>query len=551
MPTLAQDILDREACLKTERQMLDSLIQRINQYVTPYDFDPNVETMEGDEKGQSILDGTGQDGLATAVNTIISSIIPTDTRNFSLVPEDEDLKEIDEVNKWYDTVSNIVFRAISTSNIRAVSHPVIHDLYSKGTGCLMMGNAADNSRLIFRAYPIGSYVISENDEGIIDTIFRRSKMTIRTVEQMRKKLGKRASLADSTRRKLDEKPDDKITILHAVYPRENVDISKITGTTAVTKYPFASVWIDADEKHVIHEGGFLSNPYKVARWSQYPGFPYGFSPLMNVLADIKTLNKLKELGLRSINFAVDPTVLMSDREPLLKKGKKFRRHPGDVIPMRDINGMKPFELGTRIDVADFVIKDLQMAILKGLGVDRMQIEPASGDTQRSATEIAHRIATNNRQLGPGLSKLEDELLEPIVLTTFVLLGQAGKLPPPPPEVMRDGSFLNLSVRFEGSLARQARQIDLEALFNFFTVLSGALQVHPQAADNFDLDGLVRLIPQALGINAAYMFPMDDVEAKRQQQEAEIRAQQQQAALVQAADIVTSIPQGQGQRREAA
>src|SRR6188508_3301381 len=105
---LIEDLLSRESDLLKERMLLDSLIGTINRYVTPYDFDPQTRTMQGDERGQWILDGTAQDGLATASNTIISAIVPTDSRNFSLVPDDESLRLDDDVNTWYDQVSTII-----------------------------------------------------------------------------------------------------------------------------------------------------------------------------------------------------------------------------------------------------------------------------------------------------------------------------------------------------------------------------------------------------------------------------------------------------------
>jgi hypothetical protein len=550
---LVEEILTREACLKDERRLLDSLIHTVNRNVTAYDYEPDTETLPGMERGQGILDGTALDGLSTAVNTIIGAMVPADTRNFSLVPEDENLKNNNAVMKWYDDASNIIYRALATSNLRSIAHPVIHDLYAKGTGNMLMSNAGDLSKLIFRAYPIGSYCVAENDEGTVDTVYQRTKMTVRNLEAMRRRLGRNATLHEAVRKRLSEGKglDDKITILHAVEPRMNAEYKP---TAHPKKRPYRAVWLDVDNRHNIFEGGHFHCPYKVSRWMQIPGFPYGLSPLMNVLSDVKTLNKLKEYAFRSIAKAIDPPMKGSSREDFWKKGRKFRLIPGDFIPLRDMNGLAAIEQGTRVDVADFAIKEIQIAIQKGLGVDRMQIEPASGDTQRSATEIAHRIATNNRQLGPGLTKLEDEWMEPTVLYAFYLLGEARKIPPPPDIIYGENgkgdgrSFLDIAVRFEGSLARQSRQVDIQAIMDFFNLLAFVKQVHPMADDNFLLDYYIRQIPQALGLNQAGMRPYgEEVEAitvqdLRAEREKQAQAQQQAAALFQAAELATKVPQ---------
>jgi hypothetical protein len=267
---------------------------------------------------------------------------------------------------------------------------------------------------------------------------------------------------------------------------------------------------------------------------------------MNVLADIKTLNKIKEYALKSIALAVDPALIVSTREnELFKRGERFRIYPGRILPLRDpVNGLRPFEPGEKIDVAEMAIAELQNQIRRGLGVDRMQIEPPSGDTQRSATEIAHRIATNNRQLGPGLSRLEDEFLEPIVLSAFVLLSQAGKIPEPPEAVFggSGGNFLSLAVRFEGSLSRQARQIDLQAVTNFYTVLQMIAQFKPDVLDIPDHDEVVRLVAQAVGFGDSLMFPKSVVDPIREQRKQEERAKAQQQAFKDAAEIANNIPE---------
>jgi len=546
---LIEDLLSRENDLLKERMLLDSLIGTINRYVTPYDFDPQTRTMPGDERGQWILDGTAQDGLATASNTIISAIVPTDSRNFSLVPDDESLRLDDDVNTWYDQVSTIIFRYISTSNIRTAAHPVVRDIYAKGTGCAFMALSNDQGKLLFRPYAMGSYVIAENDEGIVDTIFRRSCMSLRNVKTLADKLGPRASLSRNSQHQLENnRLDDPVEILHCVYPRDT-QLREVRGTTPPTEYPYASVWIERDNNHVISEGGFFTCPYLVPRWNLYPGFPYGFSPLMNVLADVKTLNKLTECALKSVDLAVNPALIVSNREDLVKEGQRFRIYPGRILPMRDMQGLRPFEPGQKVDVAQIELMNLQNQIRRGLGVDRMQIEPPSGDTQRSATEIAHRIATNNRQMGPGLSRLEDEFLEPTVLNTFVLLSQAGKLPAPPDAVIEAarGNMLGVGVRFEGSLSRQARQIDLQAITNFYTILQMIAQFKPEVLDLPDHDQMVREAAMAVGLGDSFMFPqpvVDQIRADRAEQQ---RQQALQQAMVQGAEIMNNIPErGQAQ-----
>ena len=196
---------------------------------------------------------------------------------------------------------------IAAPSVAFPSH--IHEYYlslcSIGTACMFVGEPSTREGISFRAIHIDEIFIAENADGIIDTVFRSFKMTVRQIVQ---KWGEKSLSLRIKRMYEKQELDKEIELLHCVYPRDDVD----QGKRAATMLPVASIYIDEKENHVLAEGGFDEMPYMVSRWAKAVGEVFGRSPAMTALPDIKMLQEIMKTTIKAAQKIVDPPLLVPD-----------------------------------------------------------------------------------------------------------------------------------------------------------------------------------------------------------------------------------------------
>ena len=79
-------------------------------------------------------------------------------------------------------------------------------------------------------------------------------------------------------------------------------------------------------------------------------------------------------------------------------------------------------------------------------------------------------------LGPVLSRLNHEVLRPLIERAYNILARAGQIPPPPPELV--GQQLN--IEYTSMLARSQRAIRANGLTNFLGMVGQIAQFKPEA-----------------------------------------------------------------------
>jgi hypothetical protein len=92
-------------------------------------------------------------------------------------------------------------------------HELYFDLVVFGTGAIYVEGADDGVR--FGTRHIAEISISEDANGVVDTVYRKFKMTARAIEQQ---FG-RDALPPAVLKDVENSPYTEHTILHAVYPR--------------------------------------------------------------------------------------------------------------------------------------------------------------------------------------------------------------------------------------------------------------------------------------------------------------------------------------------
>ena len=110
--------------------------------------------------------------------------------------------------------------AIGQSNFYSEKFSADQDKIAFGTSAMLIEERAKPPRgvpfggLLFRTIPIGEWCIEEGPDGMVDTLCRCFQMSARAiVMQWQDKASEHAhTLAD-------KRPDERLTLIHAVYPR--------------------------------------------------------------------------------------------------------------------------------------------------------------------------------------------------------------------------------------------------------------------------------------------------------------------------------------------
>ena len=278
----------RKGKMKAERGTWETHWQDLANFVLPNAADFNVKRAKGDKRTTLVYDSTGihsNEMLSAGLHGMLTN--PA-SEWFSLrVKGQDDINENPEVKEWLELTSQTILSELNAPEVAFPSH--IHEYYltlcSIGTAVMFIGEPATREGIAFKTIHIEEVFVADNADGIVDTVFRTFKMSLRQIAQ---KWGEDA-MSPRMKRMWDKKEFDKeIELLHCVYPREDAT----PGKEAADQLPIASVYIDEKEKHVIKEGGFHEMPYMVSRWAKSTGEVFGRSPAMTALPDIKMLQEM-------------------------------------------------------------------------------------------------------------------------------------------------------------------------------------------------------------------------------------------------------------------
>lgn len=514
--------------LRKKRQKWEPLWQELAEVLHPVRADITESYGEGQSRQDVIFDGTPMQNRRSLSTTIGWLMRGKSTDWFSGSPAEKVLKDIDDVKKWYEEVTDIMYSAIYERNARFVQRAgeAEDDLVTFGTGALFIGERSDLGGLKFVSIHPKQIAIAENSDGVIDTLYYDFKLTARQAAQ---KFGEK-ELPDHIRKALSDKSgtDQMFTFVQCVRPREEVE----HGRMGNDNLPFASITVEEVSAQIVEETGFNEFPFSVPRWDTATGEIYGRSPGMVALPDAKTLQAMGKTLLIAGQKAVDPPLWLLD-EAVIGVPRTF---PGGVtiIDSEAARGVgSPFgtlQTGSNMPLG-LEMQNQTRQMVEGAFFRNVFNLPVGGP-QMTATEVIQRKEEFIRQIGPIFGRLEVDYIGQIVERVFGILQRAGKFPPPPEELI--GS--EPKFEFRSPIEQARKQIESTSIAEAINSLAPIIQFQPEVMDNFDGDAIVRSTPDGFGVPAKWLRNKDDVSAMRQ---AKQQAAQEQQALEQA-DQAASI-----------
>lgn len=522
MPELKQKITGKDLCsrferVKTDRQGWDDYWQELAYYCLPHKAEITEKRAPGQKLPADVYDSTAINAAQIMAAGFHGYLTNPASEWFGIKMKDTPLNDEVEGKQWLSTSKKKINDTLNSSNFSEQIHEVYLDLSVFGTPCLYEEEDLQDTVRFF-ARDVGEIYISENERGRVDMVYRLFTLTARQAyEKWQGKAGK--SVVDAYIKEKDyEKP---FQFLHCVGPRTQRDPRKELNAK---HKPFYSYFVAYKDKRIVSEGGYDEFPFFVTRFIKKSGKKYGYSPAMNALPDIKMLNRMSLTIIKAAQKVVDPPLVLPHDGfllPLVTKpgGVNYRisGQAGDKIDTLQTNGNIP--VGLEME------EQRRGAIMQTFFVDLFLM--LRDRKNMTATEVLQRTEEKMLILGPVLGRLMTELLDPIIKRTFAILLRKGVIPPPP-ESLQGKEYV---IEYVSPLAKAQKMLQSQSIQNFLVVIRGIAEISPEILAKINMDEVVDLLADFMGVDPSILNDEDKVEEIRKAQ-AEAQAQQMQLALAQ-------------------
>jgi hypothetical protein len=512
----ATALLKRYKTLQTNRQHWESHWQEVADYIVPRKADITKKRTAGDKRTELIFDGTAIHAAELMAASLHGMLTNAATPWFSLRYQDDEINSDDEAKEWLEGASDVMYQYLARSNFQEQIHELYSDLVTFGTAVIFVDGDDDGVR--FSTRHIAECYVSEDAQGRVDTVYRKYKTTARAAQ---------AQFTNLTRRieKLAQQdPYAEVELLHIVMPREERNPKLRTKNNK----PFASIFVDPDEKQILGEGGFDELPYMVPRFLKASfELGYGRSPSMTALPDTKMVNKMSEIVIRASQLQIHPPMMVPDDGFMLP----VRTTPGGLNFYRSgtRDRIEPLNIGANNPIGEQQLEQRRQAIRAAFYVDQLIL--GTGPTM-TATEVIQRTEEKMRLLGPVLGRLQAELLQPLINRVFNILARKRAFKPAPAS-LRDG---DIDIEYVSPLAKAQRSGDVQSILQMIEFLAPLTQIDQSVLDYLDVDGMAKHIIRVTGTPATVVRGEGEVAQLREQRAAQAA---QQAELQTMQSLATS------------
>lgn len=480
------------------------------------------------------LDTTAQESAETLASGLFSTTITMGSEFFGFRTNNEELNDNDNVKRWFSQASKECLRYMQNSNYSMMAYETLLYYVCLETGVMYTG--WEDNGLIYKSYPITQCSISENKDGIVNTMFRSFQMTPQqAVERWGDKNSKEVldAYADPQQRFV------KLPFFHACLPRDPREVK--SGALVGSDMPFASYYVDEQNSHIVEEGGYKSFPYAVPRFIRSSASPYGRGRAFSALPLARQLDECRADLMDGREHKLKPTVFMPTgsteqgvdlRPSAINFYNSQQGVPVFYNPDIDINSGMQEQVNVQAELRQLFFVDLFTAL-------------SQADAKMTATQVNAIKSEKAQGLSPIANRLFDEYFNPSISRTLELLMDANVLEPLPEEL--EGQ--EWTVEYTTRLSALLDQIEVNSSLDIIHQAFGLYQMKtemPEIDDVIDLDQFIRNMFIAGNADMDIIRKKEDTEKLRQSRADQMAQQQQQEQMSQMTkpiDMMQSPEQG--------
>lgn len=459
------------------------------------------------------------------VSTKLASRITSDltdiaVNKFQLNKVTKTVGDIDEANRWADEISRLTrhYFQLPEVNFQSSNASVTYDGSTFGTGVLSIRELDNFPYINYKAVHIGRVWLLENSNGMVDTVFEELKLTGRQVLQEFDE----DKLSKDMKDKCLDQPHEYQCIIKFVLPSE--DAKRYLGIKEVNEYTI--IYFEKENFNVIETSGIYFFPYAVNRFDQKTGEVYGKGPAWEGLPYARQLTSLQIQMAKAFSMNYNPIMLTAD-DSIFPKGR--------IAPGQRLDG--GIDLSTNQRTVDWLTYPVNLA--EGFNKEKWLVEklerlfyveglPDNKNVRMTQVEVQARLA-ELKALAPNVSKIVNEYLNTILVTTYKILSRK-KVLPKKPESLKNEQF---EFNFSGSLTNVYKYSDAESLQQLYGLLSQVAQFDPSVLASIKHEEVVRAYVDIFNVPKSILKSDEELQIERQQQ-----AQQQ--ALMQQAELAKTF-----------
>ncbi|WP_165656933.1 portal protein [Sutterella wadsworthensis] len=532
---LRQRILTRWGTLKKEREPYMTQWLEISEHITPSRgrFLIGKNRNESRSRWNRIVDSSAVRAANILAAGLMSGMTDPSSQWFALTTGTPNLDEAQAVKVWLDQVQRIMEMAFTRTNTYQALHQGWRDVGTYGVMAMVI---AEDDREVFHCYPlsVGEYAIGVDDRGVPDTLYRRFIMT---AAQLVARFGRSKLSADVLRNFDAGQVDHEYKLIHAIEPRFDRQYGKRDSRNMPWRSVIIQIDSDGTKDGILEESGFNEFPCVVGRWGASASDVYSEeSPGMVALGDVRQLQHEQKQKGNSIDYIVNPPLIM----PTAARDNEDDFEPGGRIyldaPAQKDAVQSAWQVQMDINALRQDIAEVQQRINQAFSVDMFLMLSGQQMGKMTATEVAERHEEKLMMLGPVLSRLNNEVLKPLIERTFSILYRAGQLPPAPPEL----AGVELSIEYTSMLARSQRAIRANSLDQFLQRIGQVAQFDPNVLAKIDSLRIVDEYADYLSVAPSVVVPTEQAQQKIEAQQQAQQQAQQAEQMQQAADAVSKL-----------
>lgn len=488
-------------------------------------LDAGDETNNGETRN-FLEDGTGIRALRILANGMQSGLTSPARPWFSLTLQNRELAASAAAKLWLQDTYEKMTALFSQSNFYDQIHVLYSELACFGTGVVLI-EADPKIVMRCRTLTVGEYALDVGEDGRVDSLYRRIRMTPRQVAQAWPE-----TCPEHIRHLAAQDTRQWLTILHAVEPNADTRHGSLKGN----ERPWRSVYLvlEGGSREVLEDSGYYEFPALCPRWVVTGSDIYGASPAMDALGDCRQLQKLTEDGRLSLELEVAPPMLVQESgiTGALDLSPRAINYSNSLTQGQEL--VRPL-VQTRANLQALAAEKqaLREQIQRHFHNDLFLMIAEAGKNM-TATEVAERNGEKLLMLGPVLDRLRSELFQPLIERVYGIMDRAGLVAFPPPELARQP----VRVEFSSILAQAQKQAGLAAVDQLVARTGQLAQMagSPAPLDKLDLDAIVDTYADLLGTPPNLVLAADALEARRRERLRQQQQLQAMTALQRGADV---------------